>query len=156
MAIRGAEALSDTELMAEIDRGGRIVCFSWCLSILVMSFKNSTDPFLIRAGESAALRSLPYTLLSLLVGWWGFPWGLIYTPWVVIENLGGGRDVTLQFVSAAQAHGVPSGPPPGSHVIVRWTDGQNYSAQVLESAGSYLLVDISGRREWVPHQAIVG
>jgi len=25
------------------------------------------------------LQSLPFTLLSLLLGWWGNPWGPIYT-----------------------------------------------------------------------------
>ena len=35
-----------------------------------------------------------YTLVSLVFGWWGFPFGLIYTPMALITNLSGGRDVT--------------------------------------------------------------
>lgn len=31
-----------------------------------------------------ALKKLGY---SMLAGWWGFPWGLIYTPWAIGVNL---------------------------------------------------------------------
>jgi hypothetical protein len=35
--------------------------------------------------------------LSLLFGWWGLPWGLIYTPLTLWTNLSGGRDVTAEL-----------------------------------------------------------
>ena len=40
------------------------------------------------------MRGLPYSALSMLLGWWGIPWGLIYTPWMIGVNTMGGRDVT--------------------------------------------------------------
>jgi hypothetical protein len=36
-----------------------------------------------------------YTLTSLLFGWWGFPWGLIYTPQAIYRNLCGGYRETI-------------------------------------------------------------
>jgi hypothetical protein len=33
-------------------------------------------------------------MVSLLLGWWGVPWGLIYTPLTLWSNLSGGREVT--------------------------------------------------------------
>jgi len=35
-----------------------------------------------------------YSLVSLLLGWWGLPWGLIWTPTVVYRNLRGGHATT--------------------------------------------------------------
>ncbi len=55
---------------------------------------------------------LPYTLLSLFIGWWGFPWGLVYTPMVLIQNLGGGNDVTAEVMSALGVSAPPPGLPP--------------------------------------------
>jgi hypothetical protein len=103
MAIIGAENLSDAELSGELQRGARLVVFEYCVSILVMTFKRSTDVHLIRPGESAVMKGLPWTLLSLLVGWWGFPWGFIYTPAALIRNLSGGRDVTDLVLSQIAA-----------------------------------------------------
>ena len=44
--------------------------------------------------DEAVAKGWTYTLLSLVAGWWGFPWGFIYTPMAVATNLGGGRNVT--------------------------------------------------------------
>ncbi|HZF53192.1 MAG TPA: hypothetical protein VE093_31280 [Polyangiaceae bacterium] len=94
MSIKGAEGMTVGELARELDQGAKIVVFEWCISLLVITLKRASDPYLIRPGQSAAVKSLPWTLLSLVVGWWGLPWGLIYTPWTVVVNLRGGRDVT--------------------------------------------------------------
>jgi len=109
MAIIGAENLSDAELRSELQRGARLVVFEYCVSILIMTFKRSTSVHLVRPGENAVLKGLPWTLLSLLVGWWGFPWGFIYTPAALARNLSGGRDVTDLVL--ARIGGAPSAPP---------------------------------------------
>lgn len=93
-SIVGAERLSNAELVAALDEGGRLVVFQYTVSILVMTFKRGSAVHLIRKGESAAGRSLPYTLLTLVAGWWGIPWGPIYSVMSIATNLGGGKDVT--------------------------------------------------------------
>ena len=99
MKIKNIEGFSDQELSWEIQNGGRFVHFQYTISILVMTFKRPTDIYFLRSGESYIGKALPYTLLSLVLGWWGLPWGLIYTPYVIFSNLSGGKDVTDEIVS---------------------------------------------------------
>jgi hypothetical protein len=101
MQITGTEGLTHADVQAELERGARFVVYSYCISVLVMTFKRSSNIHFVRGGESRLVKGLPYTMLSLLFGWWGFPFGLIYTPMALIENLGGGRDVTAQVMRGA-------------------------------------------------------
>lgn len=94
MTIQGAEGMSPGDIRDEINRGGRLVIYIYCVSILVMTFKRSAGIRLIKAGHSPAASSWPYLLLSLVAGWWGFPWGPIYTIECLYRNLCGGIDVT--------------------------------------------------------------
>ena len=41
-----------------------------------------------------------FTAISLLVGWWGIPWGPIYTVQTMVMNLKGGKDVTREVIAA--------------------------------------------------------
>jgi hypothetical protein len=94
MRIRGADNLTPAELAAALAAGGRFVFFEYCISVVVLTLRCPTDVFFLRPGESAVLRGLPYTLLSLSLGWWGIPMGIIYTPLTLVTNLTGGCDVT--------------------------------------------------------------
>lgn len=102
-AIQGMDNMTVGQLQEELRRGGRFVVFEYCVSILVMTFKRSSDVYFIRAGEGTMGKSIGYTLLSLFLGWWGIPWGFIYTPMVLFTNLGGGKDVTEAVVSSLLA-----------------------------------------------------
>lgn len=44
-----------------------------------------------------------FTFISRIVGWWGFPWGPIYTVQSIFVNLGDGKDVTDEVIQAMQA-----------------------------------------------------
>ena len=92
--INGAEGMSDADLTNELDNGARLVVFEYTISVLIMTFKRPSGVFLIRKSESALLKGLPYTLLTLLGGWWGIPWGPIYSATTLFTNLGGGKDIT--------------------------------------------------------------
>ncbi len=98
MRIRGIENLSPAELEQEVAAGGRFVFFECCISLLVVTLRRPSDLWFLRAGDHGLLRGLPYTLVSLLLGWWGIPWGIIYTPLTVLTNLAGGCDVTEQVL----------------------------------------------------------
>ena len=74
--------------------------FPYVFSILSVTFGRSSDVHFVRAGEGPFGKSLPYTVISLCFGWWGFPWGFIYTPMAVATNLGGGKDVTAEILTA--------------------------------------------------------
>ena len=102
MKIVGVEGLSVHQLRDEVSRGGRFVVYGYCVSLLILTFKRSSDITFVRAGQSPVVAGLGWTFLSFFLGWWGFPWGLIYTPWSLFENLSGGKDVTVEVMNSIQ------------------------------------------------------
>lgn len=100
MAIRGIEGLSVSQLNFEIQRGGRFVFFQYAISLLIISFRRSSDIYFVRSGESTVSKSIGFTLLSLVAGWWGIPWGPIYTVQALVTNCKGGKDVTKEVIAA--------------------------------------------------------
>ena len=110
MKIHGTENLSNEEISAQLQQGARFLMFPYCVSVLVMSFKRSSGVHFVPAGESAAGKRLQFALLSLVFGWWGIPWGPIWTLGTVYRNIAGGIDVTREVLGAAQAADVPRAP----------------------------------------------
>jgi hypothetical protein len=109
MQIRGLGTLSLEALRKEIQAGGRFVFYEYCISAVVVSLRRPTDIYFLRSTQNGLLRGLPYALVSLLLGWWGIPWWLIYTPLTLITNLSGGCDVTEQVVAQFLDVSSPSG-----------------------------------------------
>lgn len=72
--------------------GGRIVSFRYTFSVVVLSFFRSTGYQIIKPGQSTFSQALPHCVFSLLLGWWGFPWGPIFTLQALITNLSGGQN----------------------------------------------------------------
>lgn len=93
------------QLPSILEEGGRIVVYQYCISILVLTFKRPSEFYLLRPGENALAKGMHCTFVSLILGWWGIPWGPIYTIGSLIKNLGGGADITEAFRS------VPPPPP---------------------------------------------
>jgi hypothetical protein len=101
--ILGIEGLSTAQVQEELQRGGRFVVFEYCVSFFVTTTRRSSDVYFVRAGQGTFALSLGYTLLSLFLGWWGLPWGFVYTPLCLATNLLGGRDVTELVVPSLLA-----------------------------------------------------
>ena len=78
----------------ELERGAKVVVFHYCISLLVITLRRSSRVFLLRPGEGTFVRALPYNLITLWLGWWGIPWGPIYTITSLANNFGGGKDIT--------------------------------------------------------------
>lgn len=85
---------TEAELRGEIERGARLVVYSYCVSFLVVTLRRSTRAYVIHPGASGFGCALPWVLVSLLFGWWGFPWGIIYTPAALWRTISGGTDLT--------------------------------------------------------------
>lgn len=100
MKIQGIDGMSKEQLHFEIQNGGKFVLFQYCISVVVLTFKRPSDIYFVRPGESAMTKGLGFTLLSAVLGWWGIPWGPIYTIQSVYVNLSGGRDVTDSVMSS--------------------------------------------------------
>jgi hypothetical protein len=97
MKVQGIEGMSADRLQFEIQRGGKFVFYQYAISVLVMSFRRSSDVYFIPAGESAITKGLPWSLISLVAGWWGIPWGPIFTIQSLVTNFKGGKDVTAEL-----------------------------------------------------------
>lgn len=98
--INNLEGLSIDEINDELSKGAKFVVFQYCISAVVMSFRQPSEIFFIRAGESTFKHSFTYSLLTLGLGWWGIPWGIIYSIGSLYTNFSGGKDVTKEVLDA--------------------------------------------------------
>jgi hypothetical protein len=98
--IIGLDNMTVEEVNIELAKGGKFVVFPFCFSVVILTFKRSSDIHFFKSGESTFVKCLPFILISLFLGWWGIPWGIIYTIQCLFTNLTGGKDVTEQVISA--------------------------------------------------------
>src|SRR5438093_12417633 len=108
MKIKGVEGLTTEQVNAELQRGGKFVIFQYCISVVILTFKRPSDIYFIRAGENPLGKHIGFTLLSLVAGWWGIPWGPIFTIGSVYNNSRGGKDVTQAVVNSLRAQAAPA------------------------------------------------
>ncbi|MBI2368690.1 MAG: hypothetical protein HYV08_00280, partial [Deltaproteobacteria bacterium] len=90
-------ALEDGMAMYEgkrITRETEVVRFQACLSFLVLTIK-SPSRYYVKAGDNPFLAGRAYSAVTLLLGWWGIPWGPIYTLQTLVRNLRGGYRQTV-------------------------------------------------------------
>src|SRR5262245_13454702 len=94
MRIKNIGGLTPTDLQVEVKNGARFVYYEYTISLLVVIFRRTSGVYLIRARENGLFKSLPYTLVTMLLGWWGIPFGTKYTIESITTNVNGGVDVT--------------------------------------------------------------
>jgi hypothetical protein len=102
MKIEGIEGMSPEHIRFEVQRGGKFVFFYYSVSVILMSFRRASPVYFIPAGQNALGKGLPWTLLTLVAGWWGIPWGPIYTVQSLVVNFKGGKDVTQELFARLQ------------------------------------------------------
>ena len=99
--IVGFEDIKSTaQLQQEIQQGAKFVMFQYCISLLLVTFKRWSKIYFISHEENAMVKGLPFTLLTFVLGWWGIPWGPIYTIQTLWINLRGGKDLTKEFAAS--------------------------------------------------------
>jgi hypothetical protein len=96
--IVGLDGLSVIDLKNEIDKGGKFIIFTYCISAVIITFKRHSKIYFIRKGESVIKYGLQYSLITLLLGWWGIPWGPIYSLEALFTNISG-KDVTKEVIT---------------------------------------------------------
>lgn len=78
----------------------RYVIFYNVKSFLIMTYRTPVQGIFCRScADEKAFRS---TVTTWLLGWWGFPWGIIYSIHAIINNLSGGsqpKDVNARLLS---------------------------------------------------------
>lgn len=100
MQINNIEGLTMSKLQDELERGGKFVVYQYCVSAIFMTYRRPSGIYFVRGNESAIGKGLHYSLISLLAGWWGFPWGPVSTIGTLVNNFGGGTDVTSGVMQA--------------------------------------------------------
>jgi hypothetical protein len=111
MPIQGLDGLTPGAVERGVAAGGRFVFYEYCISFVVLSLRRPSAVYYLRPGERGLVRGLPYVLVSLVLGWWGVPWGLIYTPLTLVTNLSGGCDVTAEVQALFQQPASPTAEP---------------------------------------------
>ena len=112
MQIKGLGTLTPEQVDSAVATGGRFVVYEYCISLLFITLRQQTEVVLLASGELGVLRGLPYSAISILLGWWGLPWGLIYTPLSLINNLRGGANVTPEVQAWVHANRAEAAPMP--------------------------------------------
>jgi hypothetical protein len=70
-----------------IDRNTELIRFCWVLSVVTLSMK-SPGKWMVSDTLRSKLTGAAATIFNLLFGWWGIPWGPIFTVQAVLVNLG--------------------------------------------------------------------
>ncbi|MEY4489649.1 MAG: hypothetical protein RIQ79_2157 [Verrucomicrobiota bacterium] len=115
MQIVGATNLSEEEIALKITEGHRLVSYPFCVSILILTFRRSSDVYLLKPGENGRSLAFGYGAISFLLGWWGIPWGPIYTVVSISECISGGKDHSQAFLNGVLGAFDPAAgaaPPP--------------------------------------------
>ena len=86
--------MTSTELREMLDEGAVPIRYEYCVSLLVCSLRFRSRVYMVCTWEAQYLFGLAYTLLSLLLGWWGVPWGPVLTLRACWVNCCGGTVVT--------------------------------------------------------------
>ncbi len=87
------------QLKSQLEQGLRYVAFQYCVSIGFMTFKRTSRVYTLGPHDNRFLLGFRYSLVSLLFGWWGIPWGPIWTIETIIANCRGGKDITHQMIA---------------------------------------------------------
>ena len=95
--ILGISGFTRRELEEQIRAGGRLVFYEYCISFLIITLRHSSPVYFLRPTQWVWAHGIPYSLASAVLGWWGIPWGIVYTPLTIVANTLGGRDITAEF-----------------------------------------------------------
>ena len=88
------------ELNNEIENGARFVIFTYTFSIIFLTIRRPTkDIYFVKNEELPIKYGYPFLLISILFGWWGIPFGLIYTPMSIYDAFCG-KDVTEEVYNS--------------------------------------------------------
>jgi hypothetical protein len=99
LQLRGTRSLFDEELRTQLVNGARCVRFEFCLSLLFITFRRQSPVYLTHSWQERYLRGLWFSLLAILFGPWGVPWGPLWTLWAVWVNTTGGVDCTAEVLA---------------------------------------------------------
>lgn len=130
MQIKNIEGLSVAQIKQLVNQGGKFVIFPYTVSIVLATFRRTSGIYFIRPNENSIKYSYGHVGTNLLLGWWGLPWGPIYTIGATYKHITGGTNVTSDVLS----HLVQNDPDADTtsyaiNVLVNNTNTENTSNQ---------------------------
>jgi len=85
--------LSFDELLTQLQSGRyKFVVYQYCISLFAITLRRLSPVILVE--YQSTKNNFKYNLFTLLFGWWGIPWGPIYSIKSLISNNKGGINVT--------------------------------------------------------------
>ena len=96
--IKGLDNMSNADIKRELENGAQFVMFTYAISLLVITFRRSSDIYFVKNSDVKISRGWPFLMISLVLGWWGIPWGPIYTIQSMYHAFAG-KDVTGEVLS---------------------------------------------------------
>lgn len=66
-----------------------------CVSLFILTLRFRSPRRIVGSPENQTT-AIVYTLISAVAGWWGIPWGFVYTPQAIYRNLKGGYRQTVR------------------------------------------------------------
>ncbi len=97
--IKGIENMTGLEMAVELEKGAKFVVYEYAISLLIITFYRSSNYYFVRANENRLVKGLGFSLLTLVLGWWGIPWGPIRSFQALVINFQGGKDVTREVTA---------------------------------------------------------
>jgi hypothetical protein len=98
--VSGAEGMTLLQVEEDVLRGGRFRTFPWSFSLVILSFRRSSPLIYVPANQWVGGHAWLWTLPSLFLGWWGIPWGFLFTLMNIYRNAMGGRELTPAVLQA--------------------------------------------------------
>lgn len=133
MSIKNIDGLSVSQIRELVNQGAKFVVFPYTISIIVMTFKRSSAIFFVRPGENTIKYSYPFVIINFLFGWWGLPWGPVYTLGGIYRHITGGKDLTQEVLSELIQHD-PEADTTTYNINGMYNDGAEYG--VTETVSS--------------------
>ena len=99
MKIKNIEGLKVNQIKQLVNQGAKFVLFPYTVSFVLMTLKRSSSIYFILPSEKSIKYSYPHVGVNLAFGWWGIPWGPIYTLSAIYTQIIGGKDVTQIVLS---------------------------------------------------------
>lgn len=83
------------EVMLAKDSGAKFVTYQWFVPLpLFRPSRRLSKVYYIPSNKSASSYAWKFNVISLIIGWWGLPWGPIFVFRSIRLNNSGGVDVT--------------------------------------------------------------
>ena len=98
LALAGVDPITPEELRWRVGEGWRCVRFEVCISFLIATVRRHSPVYLTDSWQNRYILGMSYNAVSLLLGPWGVPWGLLWTARALWTNLTGGVDVTDELL----------------------------------------------------------